>query len=396
MSFPSSFPLTEIATLSAQYTVFPLITAMWFYNGSLIQTVATAVFGLFFYTLAVMFGANIQNPTTIFTGQAQDDAELILGTIDCTLSLFFAAIGFGFMLIMEAPILLPFGKHQPVGQRFRTYKMVQRDGDMVYTSAGADSVNKDAIPTSYGIKGLVPTWTHYLVTVTAYLLGVGVPQILYTWYMNLEPMTDSNKLLAWMLYDFLGIPVSVLLFLFLYYAGDTSIVGPGTAFIEGDPAGNQYGLTRKEVRELEHQRLINCALCVAPAAFMQIILGITVGGARFFSVYVNASVFVTIGAAVVLLIVLLIMTAVVIYRRRNQKAPASVSNRGNNNSNRRREDDDDVNNNNDDDDDDGSNVDETTTTPSTSDTTTATGNTQINSYLYRRSAHDVITALDNS
>ena len=306
--------LTAVANWGMAFTVLPMMMAMWFFTPRSPFNSSLTVAFLYFWTLVVMIGANVFNPITTFTGNDQNvnDATLILCTIYGALAAGFALLGCGWAWFIGMLELLPWGaRTERVGEQVKR-RMFRRSGNSVYASAAQP---KRALqPESWGIPGLVPSWQYMFVMVLGFLAAVGVPAVLYTWFMA-QP---GQQLLAWLLPLFLGSFIYLILWLYNRYApgGEPAVWGMGSDYASQDPAGNNYGMTKREVEKLEQKRRRRVAINIWCMAFLQFLGYLVLGGTRFYYDDVDTNWLVAVGWFGALLVILCILGLVMYFRRR--------------------------------------------------------------------------------
>ena len=301
-------PLTEVANWLIAFTILPMMMGMWFYTPHSPLNSALTVAFLYFYVLVVMLGANIFNPLATYSGQNLVDGTLILGTIFGTLAAAFALMGSGWAWFIGMIELLPWGARTE--QTMSKRRMFRRDGNQVYASAPRSK--KQTGPESWGVPGLVPTWQYMFVMVLGFLAAVGVPAVIYTWFMAQE-----QTLLAWLVSMFMAPVIYLALYLYNRFANDPAVWGIGSDYAANDPAGNDYGMRPEDVAKLEKKRLRRLAINIWSMAFIQFLGYLVLGGVRFYDVNVDDNWLVAVGWFGALLIILLILALVMYFRRRN-------------------------------------------------------------------------------
>ncbi len=306
--------LVAVSNLCVQYTIFPMIFAMWFANRSLLRTAMSGVVFLFGYTLIVTFGANIGNPLNLYTGLDLDQAQLIFCTVYDCLAVGYAFMGAGWAYFLKMPELLPFGARPIPGLERTRRRMIRREGHRVYTPAGpktqADTYN------NFGIPGLVPSWQHYFVTIGFFLATVGAPQVLYTYFMNIV----GDELMAWMLGMLLPLPLYLIYYLYCRFAGDPAVFGPSEYYLKADPDGLDYGLSARELEKEAQKTSFRVAMAIWPMAILHFLGVMVLGAVRFYTDDVDNNWLFAVGWWAALLIIALLLGAVTYFRRREDES----------------------------------------------------------------------------
>lgn len=303
--------LVYIANLCVQYTIFPMIFAMWWTNRSLLRTAMAGVVFLFGYTLIVMLGANISNPLNYYGGLDLEQAQLILGTVYGCLAIAYAFMGGGWAYFLQMPELLPFGVRQIPGVDRVRRRLMKREGRKVYTSAEPDNQDDG----SGGMPRLVPSYQHFFVTIVAFLAAVGVPQVLYTYFMNIP----GDELMAWMLGLLVPLPFYLLYWLYCRFAGDPAVFGRSRAYLEADPNGENYGWTEAEIEKEDTKTRMRVALAIWPMAILHFLGVLVLGAVRFYTNDVDNNWLFAVGWWALLLVLALLLGAVAYFRGRQKE-----------------------------------------------------------------------------
>lgn len=318
-------PLVAIANLLLENTVFPLVFAMWWFNRRGLES-WKAVAYLWAYTLMIRLGAQVDNPLNLYIGQDLADAQLIYLTIYTALGIGYAVLGSGWALFLDNCDLLPVAARFPSAMQGQRRKVTYKMGDAYYendTSPSAqeqsqdyDNLNRWGLPAS-----LKPSWTHFFVTILAFLAAVAAPQVVYSWYMGVT----GDELMAWLI-DLLVPPAIYALYLgYSWGWGDVYVWGPNEAYLTSRK--NNFGLSSEQIEKIVSETHARIATTLGPLAALHFLGVLVLGGVRMVSDDVDTNWLAACGLWGGLAIVLIVTAIVVQGRRARRDKQARLSRR---------------------------------------------------------------------
>lgn len=215
--------LPELARLSLQFTLLPLVMSLWFHNRAQVGwAVSTATIG--WYQYVVRYGLNTQNPMTYvpYTGTDLTQATYIYFVVFGTLLWVCAMCGTGIAWLLDMPYpipaeaLLPVSPGHVITEPYTADKNEQRLGqqDAALTANGLSA---------YGFSDIPRPWAQFLVTIIGFILSCALPFII------LEQVWSTSYWGAWLGAVLIALVFHLLFGVYLHFKATLYIYGATAA-----------------------------------------------------------------------------------------------------------------------------------------------------------------------
>lgn len=303
--------LPTLATFTMEMTVLPLMVSMWFYSDSQMSwALATAL--VLTFEVGVSFCFDIHSPFSTLVGADLADGLRVLGVL-VILCPIYSLIGSFIMWFLDGEEVLPIYAIFPMSVK----RFVTRTPKGTSNGDANERVYKVTGLNRWGMVNLPKPYMHVLVTSIIFAITVGIPFIIYAFFMDDQGSNNSIALTCGIIIPLVGL---VIAFIYWFYWRDPYVWGPCVKNLK--LMGNRYAARDDKQIIKRHTKESNMRVykTVIMLAVMQLISFVVLAGVRFGVKDVDWSWTVAaILAAVIVVVALVSYFALYIFRGKEEK-----------------------------------------------------------------------------
>ena len=270
--------LVAVANLNVQFTAFVMVSTMILCSPRRNDRKdwkgwAFFVLAIYFYHMVVRFGANVQDPLDLYSGQNYIDAKTILFIIDPILALAYGILGWAFARVLDIVDLVPMRKkvHFPLRSPPKFKFVIDVNGQYVIQNMTEDA---DKPGKKWGVVGLTPSWFYIILALLWYLASFATAQILYDWYIQ----QAGSEWWSYLILCLLPIGGTILFVIINLVWTDPGTFGLTERYMKNNR--EKFNFDDKTLKKISRETMMRVIRSIVTPGALGIISNVILGGVR--------------------------------------------------------------------------------------------------------------------